>query len=74
MNDHMDHLLDEVLELAAEDRSAVAIALIDSLEGGNHQAISEAWRSELLLRRDRLRSGAVKAAPWAEARARLTRL
>ena len=74
MNARANDLLDEVLDLPAEDRSAVVLALIDSLEGDDHQATSDAWRSELLRRRDRLRSGAVKAAPWAEARARMLEL
>jgi putative addiction module component (TIGR02574 family) len=73
MNTRADLLLDEVLELPPEERSAVAMALLDSLEGSDQRVISEAWRAELLRRRDSLRSGAVKTAPWAEARARMTR-
>ena len=73
VNARVDLLLDEVLDLLPEERSAVALALIDSLEGSDdNRSITEAWRSELLLRRERLRSGAVKAAPWAEARSRMT--
>ena len=72
MNARVDLLLDEVLELPPEERSAVAMALIDSLEGSDQRVISEAWRAELLRRRERLRSGAVTAAPWVEARARMT--
>jgi putative addiction module component (TIGR02574 family) len=71
MNARVDHLLDEVLGLPVEERLAVAAALIDSLEGTDDRSISEAWRSELLRRREALRSGAVQAVPWAEARARL---
>ena len=71
MNARTDLLLDEILDLPAADRSAVVVALIDSLEEGEKSAISEAWRAELLRRREALRSGAVKAAPWAEARARM---
>jgi putative addiction module component (TIGR02574 family) len=71
MNARADLLLDEILELPAADRSAVVVALIDSLQEGENSAISEAWRSELLRRREALRSGAVKAASWAEARARM---
>jgi putative addiction module component (TIGR02574 family) len=71
MNARADHLLDEVLELPADERSAVAIALIDSLEAADTRAISEAWRAELLLRRERLRTGTTPASPWMEARARM---
>ena len=71
MNARMDHLLDEALGLSAEERSAVAAALIDSLEGSADASVSEAWKRELRRRRDALRSGASAALPWAEARARM---
>lgn len=72
MNARIDLLLDEVLELPPEERSAVAMALLESLEGGDERVISEAWHGELLRRRESLRSGAVKPVPWAEAKARMT--
>jgi putative addiction module component (TIGR02574 family) len=71
MNARVDNLLDEVLELSPEERSAFAAALIDSLEHCDQRAVTEAWRAELLQRRDRLRSGASNATPWAEARVRM---
>jgi len=71
MNARIDHLLDEVLGLPPEERSAVAVALIDSLTGSNEGAVSEAWHAELLSRRERLRAGAVQGTPWSEARARM---
>lgn len=74
MNARVDHLLDEVLGLPAEERSAVAAALIDSLEGTTDGSVAEAWQQERLRRREALRSGTVKALPWAEARARLSAL
>ncbi len=74
MNARVDHLLDEALGLSVEERSAVAAALIDSLEGAADGTVSEAWRRELLKRREALRSGAAKPTPWAEARARLSAL
>jgi putative addiction module component (TIGR02574 family) len=74
MNARVDHLLGEALGLPADERSALAAALVDSLEGADDAAISEAWRKELVRRRDELRSGAAKATPWAEARVRLTAL
>ena len=72
MNARVDLLLDEALDLLPEERSAVAMALIDSLEGSDDRVVSEAWRVELLQRRERLRSSTVKASPWAETRARMT--
>jgi putative addiction module component (TIGR02574 family) len=72
MNARVDHVLEDVLRLSAEERSAVAAALIDSLETGEEASVTEAWRTELLLRREQLRSGVVQAAPWSEVRARMS--
>ena len=74
MNARVDHLLEDVLRLPAEERSAVAAALIDSLESTEEAAVSEAWRTELLRRRDDMRAGRVTAQPWASAKARLSSL
>jgi len=74
MDARIDHLLDEALSLLPEERSAVALALLDSLEGSDDLSISKAWRKELLERREKLRSGASKVTPWAEARARMNGL
>lgn len=74
MSARIDHLLHEVLELAPEERSAVAAALVDSLEGTDTTAVPEAWRRELLIRRDAYRAGEVRASSWAEARARMSAL
>ena len=72
MNARVEHVLEDVLRLPAEERSAVAAALIDSLETGDESSLSEAWRTELLRRRAQLRAGAVQGAPWSEVRARLS--
>lgn len=72
MNARVDLLLDEALDLLPEERSAVAMTLIDSLEGSDDRVISESWRVELLQRRERLRSGTTKATLWAETQARVT--
>ena len=74
MNARVDHVLDEVLALPAEERSAVAVALLDSLENADSASISDAWREEVKRRREELRSGAVRAAPWSEVKQRLTSL
>lgn len=74
MNARVDHVLDAVLGLPEEERSAVAAALIDSLEGSVDSSVSEAWKQELLRRRDALRSGTASASPWDQARARLNAL
>ena len=72
MNARIEHVLEDVLRLSAEERSAVAAALIDSLETSEEAAVAEAWRTELLRRRQELRAGVVQAAPWSEVRARMS--
>ena len=74
MNARVDHLLDEVLGLTVEERSALAVALLDSLETADEATISELWRAELKKRRAELRAGRVQAAPWSEVRQRLSSL
>lgn len=74
MNAHLDHVIDEALALIPQERSALLLALLDSLEGGDESAISAAWSAEVAKRKADLRSGAINAVPWAEARARLSAL
>lgn len=74
MNAHIDHILDEALGLPPEERSALTVALLDSLEGSDDSSITEAWRQEIRARRAALRAGKVKAVSWAEARGRLSAL
>jgi len=74
MNPHLDHVIDEALALVPLERSAVLLALLDSLEGDDEFAVSKAWAAEIAQRKADLRSGVANAAPWAEARARLNAL
>lgn len=74
MSARVDHILDEALGLPADERSALTIALLDSLEGSGDSSITEAWRQEIKSRQAALRTGTVKAVPWAQARARLNAL
>ncbi len=74
MNARVDHLLDEVLGLPVEERSALAVALLDSLEIADEAKLSDVWRVEVNRRRTELRAGRVQAAPWAEVRQRLSSL
>jgi len=71
MNARVDQLLADALGLPADQRSALVVALIDSIEGSADASVSEAWRTEIRQRRDALAAGAVKAVPWFEAKARL---
>lgn len=74
MNARVDHLLDEVLGLPVEERSALAVALLDSLETADEATVSELWRAEVNRRRAELLAGRVQAAPWTEVRQRLSSL
>jgi len=74
MNARVDHLLDEALALEPDERSALVVALLDSLDVEDEATITKAWSDEIRRRKDELRSGAASAVPWAEARARLTAL
>jgi len=74
MNARVDHLLDEALGLPTDERSALVVALLDSLEGSDDSAISDAWRQELRTRQAALRAGTVKPVPWSESKARLSAL
>ena len=74
MSTHVDELIDEALALAPEERSAVVTALLESLDGEDEGAVVKAWADEVGKRRAELRSGAVRAGPWSEARARLNAL
>jgi putative addiction module component (TIGR02574 family) len=74
MNARVDHLIDEALALPPAERSAVALALLDSLDGEDEAAVSEAWADEIRRRKQELRSGATRAVPWEQAKARLSAL
>jgi putative addiction module component (TIGR02574 family) len=71
MSARVDHVLDEVLALPADERVAIAVALLDSLENADTNAVSEAWRVEIKRRREELRTGNVRAIPWSEVKQRL---
>ena len=74
MTPHFEHLIDEALALVPQERSALVLALLDSLDGDDEIAVAGAWANEIRRRKADLRSGAAKAVPWDEARARLLAL
>ena len=74
MNARVDHLLDEALGLPADERSALIVALIDSLEGVDDNAHAQAWRVEVRRRQAQWHAGQIQPQPWSEARARLNSL
>jgi putative addiction module component (TIGR02574 family) len=73
MNARVDHLIDEALALDPSERSAVVIALLDSLDGDDEASVAKAWLDEIRRRKHDLRSGVTQAVPWFEARDRLVR-
>lgn len=74
MNVRIDHLLDEALALAPDERSALVVALLDSLDGEDEATVTKVWAEEIRRRKAELRTGAAHAVPWVEARARLSAL
>ena len=74
MNARVDRILNEALGLSADERSALTVALLDSLEGSDEPGITEAWRQEIKARQAALRAGTVTAVSWTEAKARLSAL
>jgi putative addiction module component (TIGR02574 family) len=74
MNTRVENILDEALALAVEERSALVVALFESLENSADPAISDAWRAEILRRRAALLAGTSQPAPWNEAKGRLLSL
>lgn len=47
MNARVDHFLSEVISLPVKERSALAVALLDSLETADEATVSAQWRSEV---------------------------
>jgi len=74
MNARVDDLLHEALESPDDQRSALVVAVLDSLEGSADPPISEAWRDEVRRRQQELREGSVKPVPWSEAKVRSSSL
>lgn len=74
MNARVDHILEEALALAVEERTALAVALLESLESSADAAISEAWRVEIGRRRAALCGGEARPLIWNDAKARLLSL
>lgn len=71
MNAHVGHLIDEALALEPDERSALVLALLDSLDGEAPATVASDWAEEIRRRKEELRTGATSTVSWAEARARL---
>ena len=64
-------LLEEALHLPAEERAALAGALIESLDLEVDEDVEAAWSAEISRRLERVDAGVAKTIPWSEARRRI---
>jgi putative addiction module component (TIGR02574 family) len=64
-------LLQHALQLPADDRLALATELLESVEGPEDRAWSEAWAAELDRRVRELDEGRVQGVPWSEVKAKI---
>lgn len=64
-------VLQQALDLPAEDRLAVATELFNSVEGPEDEEWAEAWSKELKKRLQEVESGAVQTVPWEDVKARV---
>ena len=64
-------LLEEALHLPAEERAALAGALIESLDPEVDEDVEAAWSAEIHRRLERVDAGVAKTIPWSEARRRI---
>jgi Putative addiction module component len=73
MSTRIDQLFDEARTLAPEDRSLLALALLDSVEGeaSDEAMLERAWIAEANKRLALIASGEMKTTPWTEAKARI---
>ena len=61
MNARINHVLDEALTLVPDERSAVVVALLDSLQVEDPSTVSAAWAEEIRLRKSDLLSRSTQA-------------
>jgi putative addiction module component (TIGR02574 family) len=63
-------LLQEALNLPADERAEIAGALLESLEPAPEADVEAAWRLEVAARVAALEAGEMKTTPWGEIRDR----
>jgi hypothetical protein len=76
MNARVDQLFDDARLMAMHERSLLALALLDSLEGepADESLVGNAWLLEAQRRAQMLRDGLGKSKPWDEAKSRIAAL
>lgn len=70
MTGQAERLLDEALQLPAEDRADLALRLLDSM-GEPTDEVEGAWIEEARRRLAEIERGEVRTVPWPEARERI---
>jgi putative addiction module component (TIGR02574 family) len=64
-------LLDEALDLPADERAELAVKLLDSLAEESDRGVIDAWDAEIRRRVVRMLDGDAKTSPWTDVRARI---
>lgn len=64
-------ILETLLQLPDADRAELAACLLDSLDTHTTPEADAGWADELRARVEEVRSGHVKAVPWAAARGQI---
>ena len=64
-------LLDEALDLPADERAELAVKLIDSLTQQGDRAVADAWETEIRRRVGRMLDGEAKTSSWSDVRTRI---
>ena len=65
MNARIKQILDEALALDHDERSALMVALLDSLDTDSPAPVADAWAEEIRKRKSELQAGVTKPIPWA---------
>ena len=71
MSSRAEKLFEEALTLPPEARAGLAAQLIESLDAEVDENAEAEWAATIARRLAELRSGAVTAVPWTEARRRI---
>ncbi len=66
--------MSQALDLAPDERSALALALLESLDGEEESVVTQAWAQEIEQRKLELRTGVRQTVPWEQVKARLSSL
>ena len=74
MDARINHILDEALALDHDERSALMVTLLDSLDTDSPASVADAWAEEIRKRKSELESGVTKPIPWATVKARIQAL